>query len=131
VLHWIRPLEFEDHTPVPQGLPCGDAPRKRPRGLQAHSRLHHGAQAADLRGHAFDLAAVHTQTIAQASMANGTCSFVETAQNASLALGGKIYVGHVCVEADLSEPSREENAQWSGTATLARHLAARLDNVLG
>jgi len=88
---------LEDHTPVPRVLPCGGALRKRPRGLQAHSQLHHGAQATGLRGHAFDLAAVHPQAIAQASIANGACSFTETAQNAGLALGGKICVGHICV----------------------------------
>jgi len=115
------------YTPLPENLPCGDTPRKSSRGLQANSQLHHGAQAT-----------MDTRSIGSAStddctgsMANRACSFVETTQNPGLALGGKICVGHVGVEADLSGPSREESAQRSETATLARHLAARLDNVLG
>jgi len=117
--------------PLPWDLPCGDVLRKRRRGLQAHAQLHRGAQATDLRRHAFDLAAVHPQTIAQASMANGACSFMETAQNAGLAFGGKICVGHIDVEGDLGGPSREESAQRSETATSTRHLAASRANVPG
>src|SRR5690348_5645747 len=64
-------------------------------------------------------------------MANGTCSFVEAAQNVGLALGGKIRIGHVGVEADPSGSSREEVAQRPETATLARYLVAGLANVLG
>ena len=64
-------------------------------------------------------------------MANGTCSFVEAEQNVGLALGGKIRIGHVGVEADPSGPSREEVAQRPETATLARYLVASLANVPG